>query len=99
MAGFPLLSIIIFIGIYLIQNLRLPAGIAYFTENLDKDILATTLSAESQNKSLFTAVMALMIGLLADRYEVGTAVLVCSGILLATTPLYLLGKRHGRDMS
>ena len=99
MAGFPLLSIIIFIGIYLIQNLRLPAGIAYFTENLDKDILATTLSAESQSKSLFTAVMALMIGLLADRYEVGTAVLVCSGILLATTPLYLLGKRHGRDMS
>jgi MFS family permease len=95
MAGFPLLSMILFIGIYLIQNLRLPTGIAYFTENLDPDILATTMSAESQSKSLFAAVIALMIGFLADRYDVGTAILLCSGILLVTTPLYLLGKRLG----
>ena len=92
MAGFTLMSIFLFIGIYLVQNLRIPVGIAYFTENLDNDILATTLSAESQGKSLFTAVIALLLGFLADRFDVGTAILVCSAVLLLTTPLYLIKK-------
>jgi MFS family permease len=94
LAGFTLLSIILFTGIYLVQNLRIPAGIAYFTENLDKDILATTLSAESQSKSMFTAVIALMLGFLADRFDIGTAILACSAFMLLTTPLYLLKKRR-----
>ena len=94
MVGFTILSIILFICIYLVENLRIPAGIAYFTENLDKDILATTLSAESQSKSLFTAVIALMLGFLADRFDVGTAILACSAFMLLTTPLYLLKKRR-----
>ncbi|KPL10350.1 MAG: hypothetical protein AMS26_21540 [Bacteroides sp. SM23_62] len=93
MAGFTMLSILLFIGIYLVENLRLPTGIAYFTENLDKDILATTLSAESQSKSLFTAVIALLIGFLADRFDIGTAILACSAFMLLTTPLYLIRKR------
>ena len=93
MMGFTLLSIILFIGIYLVENLRIPAGIAYFTENLDKDILATTLSVESQSKSLFTALIALLLGYLADRFDIGTAILVCSAVMLLTTPLYLLKKR------
>jgi signal transduction histidine kinase len=92
LVGFTLMSIVLFMGIYLVENLRIPAGIAYFTENLDKDILATTLSAESQGKSLFTATIALLLGFLADRFDVGTAILVCSALMLLTTPLYLLKK-------
>ena len=86
------LSILLFIGIYLVENLRLPAGISYFTENLDREILATTLSAESQGKSLFTAVIALATGFLADRFDIGTAILVVSVIMLLTFPLYLIRK-------
>lgn len=93
MSGFTMLSILLFIGIYLVENLRLPAGIAYFTENLGKDILATTLSAESQSKSLFTAVIALLLGFLADRFDVGTAILACSAFMLLTTPLCLIRER------
>jgi MFS family permease len=92
MAGLALLSILLFTGIHLIQNLRLPAGIAYFTENLESDILATTLSAESQSKSLFTAVIAMLAGFLSDRFGVGTAILACSAAMLLTTPLYLIRK-------
>jgi MFS family permease len=95
MAGFTFLSMILFIGIYLVQNLRLPVGIAYFTENLDKDILATTLSAESQSKSLFAALMAPVIGFLADRFDVGTAILAVSAFMLVTTPFYLIRRQHG----
>ncbi len=92
-----ILAILLFIGIYLLENLRLPAGISYFTENIDKDILATTLSAESQGKSLFTGVIALLTGFLADRFEIGTAVLVVSGIMLLVYPLALIrngNKKH-----
>lgn len=95
LAGLISLAIIFFMGIYLVQNLRIPAGIAYFTENLDKDILATTLSTESQGKSMFTALIALMLGFLADRFDVGTAILVCSAFMLLTTPIYLLQNRSG----
>jgi uncharacterized membrane protein len=94
MAGFTLMSIILFIGIFLVQNLRIPVGIAYYTENLDTDILATTLSAESQSKSFFTAIIALLLGFLADRFDVGTAILVCSALILLTTPLYLIKKQR-----
>ena len=99
LAGFTSLAIILYIGIYLVQNLRIPAGIAFFTENLDKDILATTLSAESQGKSMFTALNALMLGYLADRFDIGTAILACSALILLTTPVYLLKKRSGSSTS
>jgi len=94
LAGYTSMAIVLFVGIYLVQNLRIPAGIAYFTENLDKDILATTLSAESQSKSLFTAIIALMLGFLADKFSIGTALLACSAFMLLTTPLYLLKNRR-----
>ncbi len=93
MLGCTLLAIILFICIYLVENLRIPAGIAYFTENLDRDILATTLSAESQGKSLFTAIVAMLLGFLADRFDLGTAILACSAAMLLTTPFYLIGNR------
>ena len=88
------IAILLFIGIYLVENLRLPAGISYFTEYLDRDILATTLSAESQVKSLFTAVIALLTGFLADRYSIGTAVLVISVIMLVCLPLFRIQKEN-----
>lgn len=94
LAGYTSLAIVHFVGIYLVQNLRLPAGIAYFTENINKDILATALSAESQSKSLFTAIIALILGFLADKYSIGTALLACSAFMLLTTPFYLLKNRR-----
>jgi MFS-type transporter involved in bile tolerance (Atg22 family) len=43
---------------------------------------------------MFTAVIALMLGFLADRFNIGTAILVISAFMLLTTPLYLLKKRR-----
>ena len=95
MKTMALAAIILFIGIYMVENLRMPAGISYFTAHLDKDILATTLSAESQGKSMFTAIIALMPGFLADRLGLGTAILSSSLVMLLTVPLYLI--RNGKQ--
>ncbi len=83
------LSIILYIGIYIIENLRKPMGISYVADMLDHNILATALSAESQAKTLFAAIIAPLIGFLADKYGLGSGLIIVSSILILTTPLYL----------
>ena len=83
-----LLSIVLFVGIYIIQNLRKPMGIAYISDLMQQDILATTLSAESQVSTLFTAIMAMFIGFCADHFGIATALSILSAVLLIAFPLY-----------
>jgi len=83
-----IIAITLYIGIYIIENLRKPMGEAYITDALDKDILATALSVESQLKSLYAAIFAPIIGFIADRYGIGTGLIVISTIALISIPLY-----------
>ncbi|MEZ5197057.1 MAG: hypothetical protein R2764_11805 [Bacteroidales bacterium] len=84
-------SVIFFIGIYIIENLRKPIGIAYVTETIDNRILATVLSAESQAHTLVAAILAPLIGYLADAYGLGYAIMGASGLLIIISPVFLLG--------
>ena len=86
---FLLISILLYIGIFIIQNLRKPMGISYISDMTNHDILATTLSAESQVTSLFSGIIAVVIGYCADRFGLGTAMIAVSSALLFFTPLYL----------
>ena len=87
------LAVILFVGIYIIENLRKPIGISYITENIKADILATVLSAESQFHSLIAAMLAPLIGFLADKLGLGNAVMITSAILLIIGPVYLLKRK------
>ncbi len=87
------LSIMIFIGIYLIENIRKPMGIAYVTELLNENILATALSTESQVKSVYAALLAPLIGFLADVFGIGIALLLVSAFLIMVIPLFWLKNR------
>ncbi|MEA3445186.1 MAG: MFS transporter [Bacteroidota bacterium] len=86
-------AIICFLGIYLIENLRKPMGISYVTDLFDKSILATVLSVESQAISLFAAIIAPLIGWLADMYGLGFAIVGVSLVLLLLSPIVMLGKK------
>jgi len=81
-------SIVLYIGIYLLENLRKPMGISYVTDMMKQDILATALSVESQASSLATAIIALLLGFFADKYGVGSSLVIVSIILILTTPFY-----------
>jgi hypothetical protein len=85
-------SVVFFVLVYMLENLRLPAGISWFTENIEPGILATALSTESQGKSLFTAVLALGMGLLADRAGPGTALMLVSVLMLMLVPALRIGR-------
>ncbi len=89
---FILVSIIAFILIYLLENIRKPVGVSYIGENLNEDILATALSVESQGQTLFSAVLAFLLGLFSEKFGVGTGLVIVSGILLVPVPFFLLGK-------
>jgi hypothetical protein len=90
-----LMSVVFFVLVYLVENLRLPAGISWFTEKLDPGILATVLSVESQGKSLFTAVIVLAMGFLADRWGPGTALLSVSVFMLVFSPVLWIREKKG----
>ncbi|MCK5170522.1 MAG: MFS transporter [Bacteroidales bacterium] len=87
--GFYFASIMFYIGIYLIENLRNPIGVAYVSELYQDDILATALSGNSQAKSLLAAIIAPIIGFLADKFGIGIGLSSLALLIIISTPLYL----------
>lgn len=86
-------AVLCYTGIYLVENLRKPIGISIVAERLEKDVLATALSAESQAETIFAALIAPALGFLADRWGVGVALMAVSGILILLMPLYNAGDK------
>lgn len=73
---------LLYTGIYVIENLRKPMGIAYVSELMNQDALATALSAESQAETLFAAIVSLGLGFAADALGPGMGLAVVSGACL-----------------
>ena len=94
-SAFYIVSILFYIGIYLIENLRNPIGVAYVSELYENSILATALSANSQAKSLFAAIFAPILGFLADQFGVGLALSILALLIIISTPLYFV---KGKDV-
>ena len=93
--GFTGIAVALFMGIFIIENLRKPVGIAYISGKLEEDSMATTLSVESQTKSLFAAVLAPALGFFADTYGLGYGLAITSGILLLLSPVMLVNRSRG----
>jgi hypothetical protein len=90
--GIYFIAIIGFLLIMMIENLRKPIGIG-MVANLSKDeAMASVMSAESQSNSLFTALIAPLIGFLADWLSPGTGIAIATGILVLLSPFYWLNK-------
>ncbi|MEI7596373.1 MAG: MFS transporter [Bacteroidota bacterium] len=87
-----LISILFFIIIFVIENLRKPLGISYFSDLMNNDILATALSAESQAETLFAAILAPLLGFCADQFGLGNGMLAIAVILLLVSPLFMVGR-------
>jgi len=92
--SFLIIAIILYIGIYINENLRKPMGIAHITETIKDDILASTLSASSQVDTLVAAISAPLIGFIADSYGVGIALLTLSVLLLCIFPFIRVKQKN-----
>jgi len=82
-----ILSLIAFIGIYVIENIRKPVLTGFIAEEVPNDILTSVISVQSQLKTIMTALLAFVFGICADYFGIGKAFLIISLILILLTIL------------
>ncbi|MEO1711991.1 MAG: MFS transporter [Bacteroidota bacterium] len=80
--GWWILAIVVFIVVYLVENLRKPILTGFLVDEVPADLLTSVLSAQSFYKTMMTAILAIGLGFLADHWGVGPALSVLSGLLL-----------------
>ena len=81
-------SLLVFVGVYLIENIRKPILTGYLADTIPNEILTSVLSAQSQWRTIITAILALLMGAVADYFGIGIAFISISGTLLVTTMLF-----------
>lgn len=91
-SSYFILAILGFILIIIIENLRKPIGFAMVAELSKEKAMATTLSATSQAKSIFAAIISPLIGWIADLFSPGIAIAGVSLLLVLMFPIYWLKK-------
>jgi hypothetical protein len=89
-----LLSVVLFIVVYMIENIRKPIGVAYLGSSVEKRVLASILSVDSQLKSLIAAILAPLFGIFADLYGLGWSIIIVSSGILLIAPMVLLKKKE-----
>lgn len=83
--GLTAVAVVLYLGIYITENLRKPMGIAYVSERMNQDSLASALSVESQAETLFAALIALGLGFFSSLWGpgLGLAVIAACCLVLA----------------
>ena len=76
-----ILALFSFVGIYLVENVRKPVLTGYISDNVPNEILASVISAQSLLKTIFTAILALVFGILTDKFGIGISFVVVSFLL------------------
>ncbi len=94
--GLRLITIICFILFYIFQNLRRPMNVGYISGIIPSGIMASGLSAESQLKTFFIAVLSPVTGYLADTFGIGVAIIILSFLTLSAFPLIRVRKLEGK---
>ncbi len=79
------LSLIAFIGIYLVENVRKPILTGFISDNVPNNILTSVISAQSLLKTIITAALAFVFGFIADQVNIGFSFVVVSGFLVLMT--------------
>ncbi len=79
--GFIFLSAICFIFIYIIESTRKPILTSYLANTVPGEILSSAFSIQSFYTTIVTAILSVVIGLLADGFGVGLGLMVISLLL------------------
>ncbi len=75
-------SVVIFMMIFVVHNLRKPISVAYLNKIFKTEIFASGVSTQNQIKTILAALISLLLGVLADHLSVAMAIILTSGILL-----------------
>lgn len=86
-----IIALILFIIIYIVENLRKPIMTGMLVDNVPNEILTSVLSAQSFYQTILTSLIAISLGILADSFGIGISLLSVSGFLVLF--LILMGKK------
>ena len=95
---YPLIIITLFIVLLLFENLRKPSAVAEITTIGQSEVHTSVLSVMSQLTSIFTAVIVIVIGFIADNYGIGLGITIASIFMLILYPLARLKTSHERGL-
>ncbi len=91
---FNIIIIILFILLFVLQNLRRPINIGFISDNISHNVMASGLSVESQLKTIFIAIMSPFMGFIADSTNIGTALIILSSLTLLIFPLIKVSRKE-----
>ncbi len=80
-------ALLAFSGIYMVQSLRKPILTGYLADEVPNKILTSVLSAESLYRTILTAMLAVSLGYLTDRFGLGAAFIIISSGLIGISLL------------
>ena len=78
-------AFVAFTLIYIIENIRKPILTAFIADNVPNELLTSVYSSQSQLRTLFSAAIAFVFGVLADIWGIGIALVLVSSIMLILT--------------
>ena len=76
------MSMLAFVGIYIVENIRKPILTGFVADIVPNENLTSVISAQSLLKTILTAIIALLIGIIADNYGIGISFIVVSILLI-----------------
>jgi len=92
-----LLSVVAYLLLYVVFNIRRPLNVAYFSDQIDSRVMAAGLSVESQATTLLTALVGPLFGAAADAVGVGGA-LTGLGVVMGMVGLLLFGAKGRKSL-
>ncbi len=86
-ATWTAVAVAAFLGFYLLHNVRRPMNVAYISDQIESKVMASGLSVESVIRTILASVMAMLLGVLADRLGVGPALAMLAGLVMLLFPM------------
>ncbi len=93
----PALAAILFLPFFSIISMQRPSVVSRVSENIDNEIMATTLSVESQLGSFIAAIYALLAGILIDQLGLGIGIGIVSLSALVIVLLFKFFNRSNEE--
>ncbi len=82
-----MVAVIPFLVIFVMENIRKPIGVSYISENMEQNLMASSLSAESQISSLIAGGLAILLGFFADKLSVGFSLMIVTAVSVLLVPV------------
>ncbi len=88
-----IISIIAFAGIYIVENIRKPILTGFISDQVPNEILTSVISAQSLLRTIITAILAFVFGIIADNFGIGVSFIAVSVFLIFSTILINIDNR------